>query len=62
MISWNRRDELAEYGDLLAFATQSLYLPEELALELLAISRIEPQATTRAMEDARGLREAIYRT
>jgi len=61
MISWKRWDELTEYSDLLAFATQSLYLPAELAREFLAISRIEPRATTRAMEDARGLREAIYR-
>jgi predicted RNA-binding Zn ribbon-like protein len=62
MISWKRWDELTEYSDLLAFATQSLYLPAELAREFLAISRIEPRATTRAMEDAGGLREAIYRT
>ena len=57
-ISWKRWDELAEYSDLLAFATQSLCLPVELAREFLAISRIEPRATTRAMEDASGLREA----
>ena len=62
MISWKRWDELTEYSDLLAFATQSLYLPVELAREFLAVSRIEPRATTRAMEDAGGLREAIYRT
>ena len=61
MISWKRWDELTEYSDLLAFATQSLYLPVELAPELLALSGIEPQATSRAMEDARELREAIYR-
>ena len=61
MISWKRRDELVEYSDLLAFATQSLYLPVGLAREFLATSRIQPQATTRAMEDARGLRDAIYR-
>ena len=61
MISWKRRDELAEYSDLLAFATQSLYLPVGLAREFLATSRIQPQATTGAMEDARELREAIYR-
>lgn len=61
MISWKRRDELAEYSDLLAFATQSLYLPVELAAELLALSGIQPRATSRAKEDARELREAIYR-
>jgi predicted RNA-binding Zn ribbon-like protein len=61
LILWKRRDELAEYSDLLSFATQSLCVPVELAREFLAISRIEPQATTRAMEAARGLREAIYR-
>jgi predicted RNA-binding Zn ribbon-like protein len=60
-ISWKRWDELTEYSDLLAFATQSLYLPVELAREFLTISRAEPRATARAMEDARKLREAIYR-
>ena len=61
-ILWKRWDELGEYSDLLAFATQSLYLPVQLAREFLAVSRIEPRVTTRAMEGARGLREAIYRT
>jgi len=56
-----RRDELAGYCDLLAFATQSSYLPVELAREFLAISESEPRATARTMEDARHLREAIYR-
>ena len=57
-----RCDDLAQYSDLLAFATQSRYFPLERARELLAISRIEPGLTTRAMEDTRNLREAIYRT
>jgi len=60
-ISGKRWDELAGYSDLLAFATQSQYLPVELALEFLTISEAEPRATARAMEDARKLREAIYR-
>ena len=57
-----RGDLLDEYRDLLTFATQSLIIPVEKALELLAISRSEPRATVRTMEDARELREAIYRT
>ena len=56
-----RWDLLDEYQDLVAFAVQSRYLSVELAREYLAISDAEPRATTRALEDARKLREAIYR-
>jgi len=61
-IASKRCDHLAQYSDLLAFATQTRYLQIPLARELLTISQIEPRATTRAMEDTRNLREAIYRT
>ena len=55
-------DHLTGYGDLLAFATQSLYFPVEFARKLAAASQFDPPAATKALESAHKLREAIYRT
>jgi predicted RNA-binding Zn ribbon-like protein len=55
-------DHLATYSDLLAFATQSRYFPANFARKLAAASHATPQAAAKALEIARRLREAIYRT
>ena len=55
-------DHLTTYGDLLAFATQSLYFPAEFAHKLSAASEANPQAADRTLQTGEQLREAIYRT
>src|SRR5262252_1410562 len=55
-------DHLAGYSDLLAFATQSRYLPAEFAGKLADATEEYAQASSRALETAHKLRESIYRT
>lgn len=55
-------DHLPAYGELIRFAQQSKLLSEDEARRLRREAARRPEAATRALRRAVGLREALYRT
>ena len=64
-VSWRGSDEpadrLPDYGELLRFGTQSGLLSEPDARRLRREAARRPEAAARALRDAVGLREGLYR-